>query len=386
MRDPCHPKQGLSRRDLLCAGAGGGCVLALGGLLGSSSRSAGAQTAKKGWVRTRRSPWFSRLEEGHVRCELCPRHCRVAPGRRGVCRVRENRNGALYSLVYGNPSMVQVDPVERKPFFHVHPGSRTLSVSTAGCNMSCKFCEVWDMALVGPEDVHAHDLPPEAVVAHARASGARSISYTFGEPVVFYEYMDAVASLARKAGLMNLVQTNGYIAPEPLGALCGKLDAANIDLKGFDPAFYREVCGGELEPVMETLKRLKAEGVHVEITRIVIPTLNDDPEEIRRMARWIARELGPGVPVHFSRFYPLYKLANLPATPVRTLNSARTIAREEGLQYVYITRATGHEGQNTFCPGCGKTIIQRTGFVVEQNLVKAGRCGHCGNAVPGRWD
>lgn len=383
MRESRGANRGWSRRDLLRAGAAGGPTLALAGLLGGP---AWARAGGKGRVRPRRSPWFTPLDKGEVRCELCPVHCRVAPGRRGACRVRENRKGELFSLVYGNPCLVQVDPVERRPFFHVHPGTRTLSLSTAGCNLSCKFCEVWDMALVGPEDVHAHDLPPEAVVAHARGSGVGSISYAFGEPVVFYEYMEAVASLAREAGLLNLVQTNGFIAPEPLGALCGKLDAASVDLKGFDPAFYRDVCGGRLEPVLETLKRLKAEGVHVEITHIVIPTLNDDPAWTRRMSRWIARELGTGVPVHFSRFYPLYKLANLPATPVRTLSSARAIAREEGLQYVYVARVAGHEGENTFCPGCGEIILQRVGFVVEENHLKAGRCGHCGAGIPGRWE
>ena len=299
--------------------------------------------------------------------------------------MRENRDGHGYSLVYGNPCLIQLDPVERKPFFHVLPGTRALSVSTAGCNIECKFCEVWDMALVGPEDVHAYDVPPAQVVAQAREARARSISYAFGEPVVFYEYMDAVATRAKEAGLLNLLHTNGYIAAEPLRALCDRLDAVNIDLKGFDPAFYRDVCGGELSPVLDTLKRLKAEGVHIEITHIVIPTLNDDLDRIREMCRWIVRELGADVPIHLGRFYPLYKLANLPPTPVRTLDHARDAAMEEGLRYVYVARVTGHEGENTFCPQCRNPVVRRLGFVVEEIRLNDGRCAHCGAVISGRW-
>ena len=377
-------RRDLTKRDLLKAGAGGACALGLAGWLGSTP-SARAQTAQKGLVKARRSPWCTSLEDGHIRCDLCPRLCRLAPGRRGPCRVRENRDGHGYSLVYGNPCLIQLDPVERKPFFHVLPGTRALSVSTAGCNIECKFCEVWDMALVGPEDVHAYDVPPAQVVAQAREARARSISYAFGEPVVFYEYMDAVATRAKEAGLLNLLHTNGYIAAEPLRALCDRLDAVNIDLKGFDPAFYRDVCGGELSPVLDTLKRLKAEGVHIEITHIVIPTLNDDLDRIREMCRWIVRELGADVPIHLGRFYPLYKLANLPPTPVRTLDHARDAAMEEGLRYVYVARVTGHEGENTFCPQCRNPVVRRLGFVVEEIRLNDGRCAHCGAVISGRW-
>ena len=387
MRNPKPERRGLPRRDFLAAGACGACALGLAGFLGSarSARAQAFQTAQKGLIKARRSPWFTELDNGHVRCDLCPRLCRIAPGRRGPCRVRENRGGQGYSLVYGNPCLLQLDPVERKPFFHVLPGTRALSVSTAGCNIQCKFCEVWDMALVGPEEVHSYDVPPDEVITQARDVRARSISYAFGEPVIFYEYMDAIATRAKEAGLMNLLHTNGYIAAEPLRALCDRLDAVNIDLKGFDPAFYRDVCGGELEPVLDTLRRLKAEGVHIEITNIVIPTLNDDLKKIRAMCRWLFNELGPDVPVHFGRFYPLYKLANLPPTPVRTLDNARDAAMEEGLRYVYVARVTGHEGENTFCPGCRKPVIERMGFVVEAMHLSDGHCAHCGAAVPGRW-
>ncbi len=374
----------INKRAFMKMGACGACAVAAGSLV-ATARRADAQTAQKGLIKARRSPWFTELEGRRVRCTLCPRSCDLAPGQRGVCRVRENRGGRGYTLVYGNPALVQMDPVERKPFFHVLPGARALSVSTAGCNIECKFCEVWDMALVAPEEVHAYDMPPDMVVKQALDARARCVSYAFGEPVVYYEYVESIATRAKEAGLLNLLHTNGYIAADPLNALCDKLDAVNIDLKSFDPNFYREVCDGELEPVLETLKRLKAAGVHIEITNIVIPTLNDDMADIRAMCRWIVGELGPDVPIHFGRFYPLFKLANLPSTPVRTLDRARDAAREEGINYVYIARVTGHEGENTFCPHCAEPIIRRLGFVVEDVQLREGRCAHCNTPIPGRW-
>jgi pyruvate formate lyase activating enzyme len=278
-----------------------------------------------------------------------------------------------------------LEPVERKPFFHVVPGSRSFSVATAGCNLECGFCEVWDTALVAPEDVHAFDLPPGTIVEKARESGARSVAYTFGEPVVFFEYMEGIATLARRAGLLSLMHSAGFINPEPLERLIPVLDAVNIDLKGFDAGFYRRVTGGELDPVLETLKALKAAGVHLEITNILIPTLNDDMGTVRRMCEWIVAELGPDTPIHFSRFYPLYKLANLPPTPVSTLNQARATAMAEGLRYVYVAKVPGHEGENTFCPGCKEMVIRRMGFMVEEMRVADGKCDGCGEPIPGIW-
>lgn len=384
------PAGGLNRRAFGKAGLTALCALCVSGSLGCTPRRDPEAEplqglARKGFVDPRPSPWFSRLDGGRVRCELCPRQCELAPDERGPCRVRENRDGAGYTLAYGNPALVQEDPVERAPFFHVVPGRRALSISTAGCNLACAFCEVWDMALVAPEEVFAYDMPPAHVVAHARDSGVRAISYAFGEPVAFYEYMADVAALAREAGLLNLIHTAGYIQPEPLARLSGMLDAANVDLKSFDPAFYREVVGGELQPVLETLTTLRDAGVHIEITHIVIPSLNDDMEMIRRMSRWIVSELGAGVPLHFARFYPLYRLTALPRTPVSTLDRARSTALEAGLQYVYVAKVTGHEGENTFCPTCGEVVIRRVGFVIDALRLDGGRCGACGAPIPGRW-
>lgn len=374
----------VSRRAFLRAGVAGACALCFGGLL-APGQAVQAQSARLGRIGRRRSPWFEKLSGSAVRCTLCPKGCTIQAGRRGPCRVRENRDGVGYTLVYGNPALVQLDPVERKPFFHVLPGTRALSVSTAGCPIACKFCEVWDMALVQPDDVHAYDLPPQAIVDHARSTEARSMSFAFGEPVAFFEYMHDTAALCREAGLLNLVHTSGYIAAEPLEAVVDLIDAVNIDLKGFDPQFYRRYCDAELEPVLQTLRRLHAAGVHIEITNLLIPTLNDDPKQVAAMCRWIRDELGPSVPLHFARFYPLYKLSNLPPTPVSTLDRARAVARDVGLEYVYVARVTGHEGESTYCPGCGKTIIRRLGFFVEEVALTDGACSSCGTVVPGIW-
>ena len=382
--------ENLERRDFIKKGAAAVCCAGVAALIGKVPRAfprspASPSGAVKGLVKPARSPWFEKLENRRVKCLLCPKKCELSDGERSPCRVRENRGGEGYTLVFGNPALIQEDPIERKPFFHVLPGSRALSVSTAGCNLDCAFCEVWDMALAEPEELYAYEMPPEKVAGHALSSGLRSVSYAFGEPVAFYEYMAETAALVKKAGLLNLAHSAGFINPEPLKKLCGLLDAANIDLKGFDPAFYRDFVGGELDPVLESLKILKRAGVHLEITNIIIPTLNDDMKLIESMSGWIADELGPDVPLHFSRFYPLYRLSSLPRTPVSTLNAARQTAMKAGLEYVYISRVTGHDGENTYCPGCGKVLIRRVGFVVDSMNIKNDRCPGCGRAVPGRW-
>ncbi len=383
----------MSRRTLLGMGWKGMLGLCLAALPGCDRRqeapkapeNTAAQGPRKGFVTPTPSPWYSQLSNGRVRCELCPNQCTIEPGERGVCRVRENRDQSLYTLAFGNPVVVQDDPVERNPFFHVRPGTRSLSLSTAGCNLACRFCEVWDMALVAPEDVYAHNMPPQRVLEHAQATNVGAVCYSFGEPVVFYEYMAAMASLVKEAGMLNLMQTAGYIQPEPLAELLPYLDAVNIDLKGFDPTFYREAVGGDLDPVLQTLKQVRAAGIHIEITNLLIPTLNDDMETIGAMCRWIRDELGPDVPLHFGRFYPLYKLIDLPRTPVATLDQARQTALQAGLRYVYVARVPGHEGEDTYCPNCGETIIDREGFMIDFVHVDNGRCRYCQTEIPGHF-
>lgn len=381
----------MTRKQFLRLAARGACALGAATLAGlpqdlhAHASAPSGQAARRGFMRPRPSPWFRPTGDGTVQCRLCPHACSLAPGERSACRARENRDGQGVTLTYANPALIQEDPVERKPFFHVVPGSRALSVSTAGCNLHCKFCEVWDMALVRPEDVHAYDLPPGDVVELARKAGLRSVSFAFGEPVVFYEYMLEVAELAREAGMLNLLHTAAFIRPEPLKALCGVVDAANVDLKGFDPEFYRNVVGGELEPVLDALRIIRRSGVHLEITSVVIPTLNDDMAVLAEMCRWIAGELGPDTPLHLARFYPLYRLSALPRTPVSILDRARETALEAGLHFVYVAKVPGHDGENTFCPDCGQALITRVGFIVDQMRVKDGRCPECHREMPGIW-
>jgi pyruvate formate lyase activating enzyme len=379
------PHRFMTKRDFLRDLGRGLGAICISSLSGWPSRVQGQMT-KKGLIGARGSPFFSRLEGGAVRCELCPRRCRLAKGKRGPCRVRENRDGELFTLVYGNPCVMHLEPVERDPFYHVLPGSRSLCLATAGCNFECKFCQTWEVSQASPEEVYNLDVPPDGVIERARQMGARSVAYTFVEPTVFCEYMMDIGHLAKEARLLSLIHSNGFISPGPLRELCKSLDAANIDLKGFTEEYYREVCGGEIAPVLETLRILKEHGIHVEVTNLIVPTKNDDMSSIREMCLWVKRELGPETPVHFSRFYPLYKLRNLPPTPVSTLEAARATALSCGLQHVYIGNVPGHEAQHSFCSRCKKTIVQRTGYMVGEVQVRKGKCGHCGAPVPGIWE
>jgi pyruvate formate lyase activating enzyme len=374
----------LTKRDFLRFCGHSLCALSAAQLLGFP-RPAQAQAPVKGLIKTKLSPYFTPLEGGEIRCELCPRQCRVPKGKRGACRVRENRDGKYYSLVYGAPCAVHLDPIEKKPFFHVLPATQSFSLATAGCNLQCKFCQNWEISQASPEEVYSYDVSPDLAVKKAKEMGARSIAYTYVEPTIFYEYMLDIGLLAKKAGLLNVCHSNGFINPEPLRDLCKVMDAANIDLKGFTETFYRDLCNGELSPVLETLKILKKEKVHLEITNLVIPTMNDEMSVVREMCIWINKELGPDTPVHFSRFYPLYRLRSLPPTPVSTLDKVRGAALSAGLEYVYIGNVPGHEAENTFCPKCKKRVIQRTGYMVGETHLKGGKCGYCGKPIPGIW-
>jgi len=319
-----------------------------------------------------------------VRCELCPAYCELGDYQVGACRVRMNKGGRLYSLVYGKPCSVNVDPIEKKPFFHMLPATTAFSVATAGCTLSCKFCQNWQISQARPEETDNSELPPEKLVELARGQGCRTIAYTYTEPTVFYEYMFDTARLARAAGIKNTMHTCGYINPAPLKGLTPYIDAANVDLKSMDASFYEDVCGGKLAPVLAALKIMRQEGLWIEVTNLVIPSLNDSPDNIARLAGWVAKELGPDTPVHFSRFFPLYKLTNLPPTPPDTLTRAREIGFREGLRFVYVGNIS-HEGESTFCPKCNKMIIERQGYFVRQMRVEGGRCGFCGEKIPGIW-
>ena len=321
----------------------------------------------------------------YVQCTLCPHRCIIADGERGHCRVRENRGGRLYSMVYGNPCAVHIDPIEKKPFYHFLPTASAFSLATAGCNLRCLYCQNWSISQVGPEETEVVDLPPEAVVQFAREYEAPVIAYTYSEPIVFFEYVLATARLARERGLWNVVVSAGFINPEPLEELCAAVDGIKIDLKGYDERFYRDVCEGELGSVLDTLRVIRDSGTHLEIVNLVVPTLNDDREQLRALAGWVVREVSPDVPLHFSRFHPQYKLTNLPPTPVETLDLAREAALAEGVRFVYVGNVPGHTGNHTYCPACGEAVIVRQGFAVSEFHLEGGVCGFCGEPIPGVW-
>ena len=371
----------FSRRHFLKAAA---CCAVFWCVSGHPS-PASAQRGEKGLLGAKLSPFYKPLKDGKVQCLLCPRECLVPSGGRGFCGVRENREGKYFSLVYGNPCAVHVDPVEKKPFFHLLPGSMSFSIATAGCNFRCKFCQNWEISQVAPDDTYNYELPPERVVELAKKAGARSIAYTYVEPTIFYEYMLDTARLARKEGILNLCHSNGFINLDPLQELCKFLDGANVDLKAFTEDFYSSMARGRLAPVLRTLKTMKSGGVHVEITNLVIPTHNDKPEIVRKMCAWIKDELGADTPIHFSRFYPLYKLRNLPPTPVATLERNRKIAMEAGLEYAYIGNVPGHEGEQTYCPRCKKLLIFRQGYSTGEVNLNRGKCKFCGKPIVGIW-
>ena len=337
-------------------------------------------------VDLREAMFYEKMEGNQVWCQLCPRKCIIPEGMRGFCRVRENRGGKLYSLVYGKPcSLPPVEPIEKAPFYHFNPGHRRLCVATVSCNLRCKYCQNWHISQVSPEDVVPYSFPPEKLVEKAIEEEVESICFTFTEPVVFYEYVYDTAKIAREKGLKVSIVSAGYICEEPLRELVKVLDAVKIDLKAYTESFYRRMCQGELKPILRTLEILKEEGIHFEIVNLIIPTLNDEPQKIREMCQWIKENLGEDIPLHFIRFFPAYKLTHLRATPISTLEMAFNIAKEIGLNYVYVGNVPSHEHNSTFCPNCGKRLIYRIGFQVIENNIEDGRCKFWGQEVRGVW-
>ncbi|MGC8798328.1 MAG: AmmeMemoRadiSam system radical SAM enzyme [candidate division WOR-3 bacterium] len=330
--------------------------------------------------------WYKKLGNGVVQCELCPRRCVIGPGKRGFCRVRENRNGVLYSLVYGRPCSINREPIEKAPFFHFLPGRERLTLATVGCNQRCKYCQNWEISQAKPEDVPARALSPDEVVALAEELKLPIICFTYTEPVVFYEYMYDIAVRARAKGIRTAVVSGGYINPEPLEALCQVVDAIKIDLKGFTPEFYQQVCGSTLRPVLAACQTVARSRVHLELVNLVVPGYNDDSTMIMKMCQWIRDSLGDTVPVHFTRFHPDYKLLSSPATPVPTLERAVRVARRIGLKFVYLGNVPGHPDENTYCPNCGQKLIGRQGFTVTENNIVNGRCRFCHTRISGVWN
>jgi pyruvate formate lyase activating enzyme len=329
--------------------------------------------------------FYRKLSDNSVQCYLCFKKCIIAEGGRSFCRVRENREGKLYSLVYGKVYSWQVAPIEKDGMYHLLPGTRLLALATASCNFRCKQCHNWTLTQVGPEDISYRKWSPEEIIETAIRKGAKTISGTINEPTIFYEYLLSIFRLAREKGLKTQFHTNGGISPEPLRKLLKYTDGVVVDLKGFTERFYRETLSAELEPVLKTLKIIREEGVWLEITNLVIPTLNDDMRDIRRMCQWIKENLGEDVPLHFTRFSPSYRLTHLPPTPIKTLEAAHKIAVETELNYVTIGNVPGHRFNSTFCPGCEKRLIHRAHFTVLSNHIEDGKCQFCGHQIPGVW-
>jgi len=367
-------RTGINRREFIT-----GTALFL------ASLSAGIVSDAKSRGKLVEARYYEKLENKEIRCLLCPKKCKIGDRERGYCGVRENIDGTYYTLVYGEPCAIHLDPIEKKPFFHVLPSSLALSFSTVGCNIECKFCQNWQISQTRPEQAYSVLTSPQAMVKKALSTGASSIAYTYGEPVIFIEYMQDVSKFAREKGVKNVVVTNGYINEKPLDDLCNLVDAIKIDLKAFQEDYYRDICSGELKPVLDSITHIYKRGVWLEIVYLMVPTLNDDMNKIREMVRWLLDNTADYIPIHFSRFFPQYRLKNLPPTPVSSLENAAEIAIEEGMKFVYVGNVPGHKYESTYCPNCGKKIISREGYRVKSINIKNGKCTFCGESIPGIW-
>lgn len=320
-----------------------------------------------------------------IKCLLCANGCAISNDQRGRCRTRINVNGELRSLVYGRPLSIHVDPIEKKPFYHYLPGSAAFSLATAGCVLKCRFCQNWEISQSSPEDHQISFTPPSKIVVAAYASKAPVIAFTYNEPTVFTEYLTDISREAKKLGTHCVMVSCGFMNEAPLAEMCGVLDAIKIDLKGYSEDFYRTACGAKLQPVLRTIKQIAKSDTHLEIVNLVVPTLNDSDKMLTGLINWVLGEVGPDVPLHFSRFHPDYQLLNLPPTPVATLERAYHMALSKGIHYPYIGNVPGHPGNHTRCPNCKKVVVERQGFFVTEMNIKNGRCKFCKQKIAGVW-
>lgn len=330
--------------------------------------------------------FYESLEGNRVQCQLCPNRCILAKGQRGICGARENQNGKLVSLIYGKVSISAVDPIEKKPFYHFLPGSKAYSISTVGCNLDCQYCQNWDIAHRQPEDVQTTKMTPEQVVEDAIKSGSPVIAFTYNEPAVWYEYMLDIAKLAKQKGLKTVIVTSGYINQEPLKQLLPYLDAVKIDFKSINQQTYQTLIRGNLQPVLDSIKTVHQSGKWLELVHLIVPGWTDNLDEIKKLCQWTKENVGPDVPLHLSRFYPNYKLLNLPPTPEKTLKDARKICLDLGLKYVYTGNIDDPEGSATYCPDNQKPLIKRKGYFIQENLIDpSGFAKDCPSKIPGVW-
>ena len=328
--------------------------------------------------------FYRNMKGNSVQCTLCPHFCIVKDGEYGNCGVRKNVHGILYSTTYGKPCATAVDPIEKKPLFHFLPGALAYSIATVGCNFHCKNCQNWQISQAKLEDYPYEEKAPQEVVREAISAGCKIIAYTYTEPAVFFEYVLDIAKIAKRKGLKNILVTNGFTNPEPIREWAKFIDAANIDMKSMDDSFYRKICSARLKPVQESLKLYKELGVWIEVTNLIIPTLNDSRTILKKLCSWVKGELGDSTPLHFSRFFPYYKLKNIPITPKEKLLEAYDLAQKAGLKYVYLGNLWADKEENTYCPNCGRPVVERSAFSVIKNHLKDGVCS-CGYRMPGVW-
>jgi len=328
---------------------------------------------------------YTKRNNKKVRCNLCAHRCIISSGKSGICKVRENVDGILYTKVYGRTIAQHIDPIEKKPLYHFYPGSTAYSVSTPGCNFRCLFCQNWDISQITSNDIleSGQKATPEQIVQDTKQSNCKSIAYTYTEPTIFFEYTYDTARLAHEAGLKNLYITNGYMTPEMLEMINPYLDAVNIDLKSFRDDTYRKIIGARLQPVLDSLKKINQMGIWLEVTSLIIPGINDDPKEIQDMADFVADELGKDVPWHISRFFPAYKMSEIPATPIKTLQMAKEAGLKAGLNYIYIGNVSSVGDADTKCPRCSYLLIERSGFGITKNNIKDGHCPRCKTKIAG---
>lgn len=382
----CYARPVRTRREFLQASVRLVPAIAGGALCATALEALAAEEpVRPDLLRTAPVARYWAAEGGRIRCQLCANGCAIEPGGRGRCRARVNAGGTLRSLVYGRPLAVHLDPIEKKPFNHFLPGAEAYSIGTAGCPLRCRFCQNWTLSQARVDDHPAPFVPPRQLVAAAAARRAPVIAFTYNEPTVQAEYALDVAREARQRGIRSVIVSCGFTTEAPLADLCAVLAAVKIDLKGFSPDFYREVCRAELEPVLRSIVQVARSGVHLELVNLVVPTLNDSPAMLGALADWVVGELGPDVPVHFTRFHPDYQLQNLPPTPVATLERARELAMRKGVRFAYLGNVPGHPGNHTYCPGCGEIVVARSSFFVTELKLDGGRCRACKRAIPGVW-
>ncbi|MHC4551077.1 MAG: AmmeMemoRadiSam system radical SAM enzyme [Planctomycetota bacterium] len=373
----------LTRRRFLGNAAGAGISLTSPAWLALDAFA--GDSARRGHLKEVDPAFYTKLSGRRTQCFVCPLDCILKPGQTCFCRTRRNHDGTLNSHAYGNPCILSVDPIEKLPLHHYLPGRRTLSLAVGGCNLRCLYCQNWSQSQVRPDELTNFDLPVGRALDGAARKEIDLLAYTYTEPIAFFEYMEDLAAAGRARGVRSVCATALYVKEKPLRRLCRNVEAFAVALKGFDEEFYREVLGSSLGPVLRALEVLKDEKVWFEIVTLIVPTYNDDVKQIEAMCRWIVKTLGRDVPLHFGRFVPQYRLKDLPPTPVATLERCRKAAFDTGLRHVYVFNVAPHEGNHTYCHGCGQKLVRRLGFKILANDVRAGACPHCGTGLPGVW-